>query len=159
LSYGWRATLTPLSQAVVSSTKRAACALPTTAARVAPAIESRVLGPEMLCRRSAISRATSCFAHHGAQGDRRTGERRHVGAAAGLGNFVRARREEFLQADVVLRGYAGARRNPRSVWLRKSAARSARGSAHAARESRHSVYGFLRFATRDKQADASAPWI
>ena len=75
------------------------------------AIENRVLGPGRRAAAGARSRrGARRLAHHGAQGDRRTRRGRPADAPPGLRHVrQRSRREELLEAHLVLRRHARAR--------------------------------------------------
>ena len=75
------------------------------------AIENRVIGPDdALPPERDLAETARCFAHHGAQGHRRTGGRRPADTQAGFRHLrQQPRREELREAHLVLRGHARAR--------------------------------------------------
>ena len=150
--------MTLLSQTLAPLRARQSAALPAAAARAARC--HRPAHPRR--RRRAAARARSGrrvrrLAHHRAQGDRRSRERRPAGAPPGLRHVrARTRREEFLEADLVLGGHARAR--PHAAQRMAQALERhghARGSADAALEPWHAGVSFSSPAFRRRRADGA----
>jgi len=135
--------LTPLSQAVGKLDETSSLPLYQQLQRaLRQAIESRVLGPTMLCR-SAISRATSVFS--------RITVRKAIDGLVSRGMLVRRQAREPSCARASRKNFSKltsfsedmrARGVTAHVCCASPRARSARGSAHAARESGTPVYRF-----------------